>query len=135
MTGEIPTPEEIAARLGISMQKYWEQTSKNNIFGFISLDTVLEENGSIADERQVNAIETDNSPEKSLLDMELNENLLSKIASLRDREKQVLDMYYSRNMSMKDIAESLNVSEPRVSQIHSIAIKKLREKMQEYIEY
>lgn len=135
VTGEIPTPEEIADKLGISMQKYWEQTSKNNIFGFISLDTVLEETGSIAYEKKVNATETDNSPEKSLLEMELNEKLLSKISSLRDREKQVLDMYYSRNMSMKEIAMALEVSEPRVSQIHSTAIKKLREKMQEYIEY
>lgn len=132
-TGEIPTPEEIASRLGISMQKYWEQTSRNNIFGFISLDTVLEEGGSVGDERGLSIPDPDNSPEKSLLSMELNESLRANIALLRDREQEVLDLYYRQDLSMKEIAQRFGVSEPRVSQIHASAIRKLRDKMQEYV--
>ena len=43
-------------------------------------------------------------------------------------------MYYGNNLSMKEIAEILEVSEPRISQIHAAAIKKLRGKMQDYVE-
>lgn len=133
-TGEIPSHEEIAAILDISMQKYWELTSQNNIFGFLSLDLLVEEGGTIAESKQVNASEGGNTPEKSLLEMELNENLLKEISSLREREQSVLKMYYGENLSMKEIAEILEVSEPRISQIHSTAIKKLRGKMQGYVE-
>ena len=133
-TGEMPSHEEIAETLGISMQKYWEQTSQNNIFGFLSLDLIIEEGGSISDSKGVSNTENTNSPENSLLDMELSENLLNEIETLRDREKSVLQMYYGNNLSMKEIAEILEVSEPRISQIHAAAVKKLRGKMQDYVE-
>ena len=133
-TGEMPSHEEIAETLGISMQKYWEQTSQNNIFGFLSLDLIVEEGGSISDSKGVSNTENTNSPENSLLDMELSENLLNEIETLRDREQSVLQMYYGNNLSMKEIAEILEVSEPRISQIHAAAIKKLRGKMQDYVE-
>ena len=133
-TGEMPSHEEIAETLGISMQKYWEQTSQNNIFGFLSLDLIIEEGGSISDSKGVSNTENTNSPENSLLDMELSENLLSEIETLRDREQSVLQMYYGNNFSMKEIAEILEVSEPRISQIHAAAVKKLRGKMQDYVE-
>lgn len=133
-TGEMPTHEEIAEKLGLSMQKYWELTSKNNIFGFISLDTLTEEAGSISELKKVNSEGIENAPEKSLLKLELNKNLLFQVESLRDREQEVLSMYYKDSFSMREIAEHMGISEPRVSQIHSTAIKKLREKMREYVE-
>ncbi len=132
-TGEMPSHEEIAEALGISMQKYWEQTSQNNIFGFLSLDSLMEEGVSVADYKRGSLKEAENLPEKNLLNMELNENLAKEVGTLRDREKTVLELYYGSNLSMKDIAERLDVSEPRISQIHASAIKKLRNKMQEYI--
>ena len=133
-TGEVPSHEEIADILGISMQKYWEQTSQNNIYGFLSLDLIIEEGGSVAEAKTISNTGLDNSPESNLLDLELNENLIREISGLRDREKEVLQMYYGGNFSMKEIAEILGVSEPRVSQIHAAAIKKLRLKMQDYVE-
>lgn len=134
-TGKTPTADEVANFMGLSIQKYWEQTSKNNIFGFLSLDTIMEEAGEIADFKKVSSLEMDRSPESVLLDSELDENLKKSLSHLRDRERSVINMYYHENLSMKEIASILNVSEPRISQIHAAAIKKLRGSMKEYIQH
>ena len=134
-TGRMPTPDEVASFMGLSVQKYWEQTSKNNIFGFLSLDTIMEEAGEVADFKKVSSFEADGSPESILLENELDENLREGLKNLRDREKSVINLYYQENLSMKQIASILNVSEPRISQIHATALKKLRGSMQEYIQH
>ncbi|MDO4710771.1 MAG: FliA/WhiG family RNA polymerase sigma factor [Peptostreptococcaceae bacterium] len=134
-TGKTPTANEVADFMGMSVQKYWEQTSKNNIFGFLSLDTILEEAGEIADFKRVSSLESDRSPESTLLELEMDETLKKGLNDLRERERSVIDMYYHKNLSMKEIAAILNVSEPRISQIHAAAIKKLRGSMKEYMQH
>lgn len=62
----------------------------------------------------------------------LHELLEKGIDSLRDNEKLVLSLYYEKELTMKEIAQVLGVSAPRVSQIHSGAIQHLREIMQQY---
>jgi RNA polymerase sigma factor for flagellar operon FliA len=44
----------------------------------------------------------------------------------------VLSLYYEKNLPMKDIAQVMDISKPRVSQIHARAIQKLRLYMQSY---
>ena len=48
------------------------------------------------------------------------------IASLRENEQIVLSLYYERNLHLKEIAQVMELSEPRISQIHTRAIQKLR---------
>ena len=55
--------------------------------------------------------------------------LRDSIAGLRENEQVVLSLYYQKMLQMKEIAKVLGVSEPRVSQIHSNAIRKLRAAM------
>ncbi len=55
--------------------------------------------------------------------------LASAIQSVRDREQQVLRLYYFENLTLAQIGQILGVTESRVSQIHSGAVKKLREKL------
>ena len=52
---------------------------------------------------------------------------------LRESEQQVLSLYYEKELRMKEIAQILGVSGPRVSQIHSRAIQKLRTYMEQYL--
>ena len=59
--------------------------------------------------------------------------LRDSIAGLRENEQVVLSLYYQKMLQMKEIAKVLGVSEPRVSQIHSNAIRKLRAAMTAYI--
>jgi RNA polymerase sigma factor for flagellar operon FliA len=46
----------------------------------------------------------------------------------------VLSLYYEKNLNMKEIAQVMDVSKPRVSQIHTKAIQRLRDYMQRYME-
>ena len=76
----------------------------------------------------------ENPPEERYEEQELHETLKKGIASLREKERLVLSLYYEKDLSMKEIAQVLHVSAPRVSQIHSKAIGHLRLYMKQYME-
>ena len=56
------------------------------------------------------------------------------LASLREKEQLVLSLYYINELNMKEISVVMKVSEPRISQIHANAIRKLREYMKRFFE-
>ncbi len=66
-------------------------------------------------------------------DQELQQTLAQGISSLQQNEQIVLSLYYEKNLHMKEIAQVMGVSEPRISQIHSRAIQKLRDHMGAYM--
>ena len=72
-------------------------------------------------------------PETVLEERELQQTLAQGISSLQENEQIVLSLYYEKNLHMKEIAQVMGVSEPRISQIHSRAIGKLREHMGTYM--
>jgi RNA polymerase sigma factor for flagellar operon FliA len=47
-----------------------------------------------------------------------------------ERERRVLSLYYTQDLTMKEIGNQLGIDESRVSQIHSAALKRLRRKVQ-----
>jgi RNA polymerase sigma factor for flagellar operon FliA len=53
------------------------------------------------------------------------------LADLPEREKQVLVLYYYEELTMKEVGAVLGVGESRVSQIHSLAITRLRARLQQ----
>lgn len=50
----------------------------------------------------------------------------SHISILRERERQIVTLYYGRELAMKQIAEHMNVDESRISQLHSVALVRLK---------
>ena len=64
---------------------------------------------------------------------ETYEVLNKAVSDLRENEQLVLSLYYQKSLQMKEIAQVMGVSEPRVSQIHSNAIRKLRICMEKYL--
>ncbi len=133
--GRVPTDEEIANRYGISLEKYEEFVSKSTLFNVLSLDFVLEETYEKKKYLQVMDEEENNQPEEYYLDQELKEYLAQGIEQLREKEKMVISLYYLEELQMKEIAKVLEVSEPRVSQIHAKAISRLKEHMKKFVEY
>ena len=95
----------------------------------LSLDSVLEDR----DQGMDVADSGSDHPEDSLLRQELLEKLTDGIESLRENEQLVISLYYKKNLSMKEIAQVMEVSEPRISQIHSRAIQKLKLYMKQYM--
>jgi len=71
------------------------------------------------------AKEEDN-PFQQLLRTEMRDRLAGAIGSLSGKEQQVISLYYREELTMKEIADVLDIGESRVSQLHSAALKKLR---------
>ena len=63
----------------------------------------------------------------------MQQTLAAGIAELRQNEQIVLSLYYEKNLHLKEIAQVMELSEPRISQIHTRAIQKLRVYMEAYI--
>ena len=128
--GRYPSDEEIAARLGVSPDQYQADLADSSLCNVLSLDAVFE------DREQGGADVADSGaarPEDSLLRQELLDTLTDAIESLRENEQMVISLYYRKNLSMKEIAQVMEVSEPRISQIHSRAIQKLKLYMKKYL--
>ena len=70
------------------------------------------------------------SPEESLEDKEKLEILAEAIEKLKDKDKLILNLYYYEKLTLKEIGQILEVSESRVCQLHSRAIRNLRAVMQ-----
>jgi RNA polymerase sigma factor for flagellar operon FliA len=129
--GRYPSDSEIAARLGVSAGQYQEDLASTSLCNVLSLDSIFEDRDAggvdVADQEMAGR------PEDTLLRQELLDTLTDAIMSLRENEQLVISLYYKKNLSMKEIAQVMEVSEPRISQIHSRAIQKLKLYMKKYI--
>lgn len=131
--GHFPSDVEVAQRLGLTQTQYQEEQSKLALCNLISLESVLEarEQGrSVAP--LAGEEDTESQPERALEEQELHEVLAHGVSTLRKTEQTVLSLYYQRNLNMKEIAQVMGVSAPRISQIHSKAIQKLRLYLEKY---
>lgn len=130
--GRYPTDQEMADRLGVSQGQYQEDLASSSMCNVLSLDALFEDrelNGGaeLPDGSQ------DGRPEDAMLQQELLDTLTEAVASLRENEQTVISLYYHKNLSMKEIAQVMEVSEPRISQLHSRAIQKLKLYMNQYM--
>ncbi|ADL43193.1 RNA polymerase, sigma 28 subunit, FliA/WhiG subfamily [Caldicellulosiruptor obsidiansis OB47] len=129
--GRTPTDDEVAKRVGLSiseLQKLQEKISSGMI---VSLDSFLEQNY----ESKIGGLEDFVSqPEHFIENEELKEVLRQQIDNLLENERMVIVLYYYEELSIKEIAKILGVSESRVSQLHTRALLKLRSALQKYLE-
>ncbi len=129
--GRMPTDAEMASRLGVSVKKYQEDLSGMALSSVMSLEMVFEDR-----EPKVGAISglsDPELPEDNLLKGELFDTLVTSIEKLQENEQQILSLYYHKNLNMKDIAQVMGISTPRVSQLHGRAVQKLKVLMNGYM--
>ncbi|MDR3766846.1 MAG: FliA/WhiG family RNA polymerase sigma factor [Butyricicoccus sp.] len=131
--GRTPTDAEVAKHLGLTETRYQEEVAKTAFGNVISLDMLLDDRDSEMPTKKLPQSDEDMQPEEHMQKKEMFEVLKESIGGLRENEQLVLSLYYQKSLQMKEIAQVLGVSEPRVSQIHSNAIRKLRVSMQNYI--
>ena len=129
--GRYPTDAEMSDRLGISAEQYQRDLASAALRNLLSLESLFEEGER--DSPELAGDQGSDRPEESFLRQELMETLAQAIASLRENEQTVVSLYYQKNLSMKEIAQVMEVSEPRISQIHSRAIQRLRLYMGKYM--
>lgn len=131
--GRMPTDAEMAHILQMDPAKLQEIVGKSNLFSVLSLDMVLEETGEKHKSVQIPSGNQEEQPEEHYLGKEFKEILADGVRSLKENEQTVISLYYVEELSMKNIASVMQVSEPRISQIHANAIRKLRKYMEEII--
>lgn len=131
--GRFPTDQEVAAHLGVPTDKYQKEAARVALSNTLSLDALMDARDLDGYRFEVSSEDPAVQPEMVLEDQELQETLAQGIASLQKNEQLVLSLYYEQNLHMKEIAQVMEVSEPRISQIHSRAIQKLRDYMSVYL--
>ena len=127
-TGKFATDEEIAAELEISVEELNQWQSQTKAAGMVSLDEYLEqgnENGIVSGSESEDFAQ----PEKQMEQKTMKELLVQSLESLTEKEKKVVLLYYYEELTLKEISEVLEVSESRISQLHTKAIQKLRLKL------
>ena len=72
-------------------------------------------------------------PDAALLRDELQKNLTDQINLLEDKEKNVLSLHYYEGLKLKEIAFVMDLTPSRISQIHSNALSKLKNRLQNYV--
>ncbi len=126
LNGKVPTTVELAEYLGIDEDKLLKQMAECSCTITLSFEELLYEDN--IDEPSV-----DVPSDSSLLREELSRELASAVDDLREKERQVITLYYYKNMKYSDIAKALGVSESRVCQIHTKAVLLLKAKLEPYI--
>jgi len=130
-TGHAATDEEIAAQLGVSSDEYNSWQQQLNITNVVSLNEFVEAGGEPVTETEFNSHFI--QPEENITQEELKEKLQEALTLLTDRERSVILLYYYEDMSLKEISATLDVSESRVSQLHTKALTKMRKVMGDYM--
>lgn len=130
-TGREARDEEIAAKLGISEDEFLEWQSQMKVNNIVSLNEYVEQGSDIpSDKNTTGGFE---SPESVIEKSELKEVLADALELLTEKEKKVVLLYYYEELTLKEISRVLEVSESRISQLHTKALQKMKTKMGAYI--
>ena len=129
--GHVATDAEIAAKMNISEDEYYNWQSQMKVTGVISLNEFMEQGADIPED-SVQSYRFD-QPEEVVEREELKKMLAEALELLTDRERKVILLYYYEELTLKEIAGTLEVSESRVSQLHTRALQKMRTKMGDYM--
>ncbi len=128
-TGSAPTDERLAQEIGISVDELYQMFEKGRAQHFISLDGESDESPALGNVLVANYA---SSPEERIERQELISNLAKAIQQLPEKPRRVILLYYHQDLTMKQIAEVLEITESRVSQLHASALFNLSVKLRQY---
>ena len=123
--GRTPTVDELAKHLGIEKKRCQRIISMKNRRNIQSLDFLLE-NQNTSNGLQITNNDTQVQPEEACLWEEDMRVLAEGIAQLNEKEQKTLALHYMEGLKMEQVGRVIGVSQPRASQIHTIALRKLR---------
>ncbi len=131
--GHTATDEQVAAKMGISLDDLNKVLQEVNMSTMISLEDYLEQNYEIGFD--ISNDDEDRIPEKRIEVNEIKETLSESIDKLPEKERLVVTLYYFEELTLKEISAIMKVSESRISQLHTKAILRMRAKLerQKYI--
>jgi RNA polymerase sigma factor for flagellar operon FliA len=124
--GRFPTEDELSRELRMTIPELQKLLGEIDALGIHSFPSVVSDSGE-----ELVQSNSDRDPFNQCLRSETRELLVQAIAELPEKEREVVVMYYSQELTMKKIGAMLGVGESRVSQIHSVAIMRLRTRINE----
>lgn len=128
--GRAATDAEIAEGLGITDEEYTEWQSKMKITNVISLNEFLEQGSEVPNTAGSQHFIM---PEEAVEQEELKKMLAEALKLLTEKERRVIELYYYEDLTLKEISRVLEVTESRVSQLHTKALQKMKPKMGKYM--
>jgi RNA polymerase sigma factor FliA len=128
-TGAVPSDEEIAASMDLTVDKLYRLFEQARQQHFLSIHKLSDVGPSLADTLIDSSGE---EPGSGLERAELVEQLTEAIQALPQSQRHVIVLYYQREMTMKEIAAVLEVTESRVSQLHAGALVRLSERLRRW---
>jgi RNA polymerase sigma factor for flagellar operon FliA len=126
VNGRTPDDEELAAQAGMTPAKLYKTLEDARRQHFLSIHGLSDNEPSLDN---LLPADEDDSPEPQAERHELLERLTRAIQELPDRDRTLILLYYDRDLTMKEIAETLEVTESRVSQMHASALFRLSMKL------
>lgn len=121
--GRAPTQAELAEHLGDDLEAFQKKRGDAKRFETFSMEVVTDEVMGIADDRS-------RQPEAIVEHADFMRAVAESIAELPEREQLLMQLYYVEELNLKEIGETLGVTESRVSQLLSTIVKKLRVSLQ-----
>jgi RNA polymerase sigma factor for flagellar operon FliA len=129
--GREPEDYEVAQEMGIDIESYYKMASKAQGITLFSLDKIMPDGSTPKFAKQASNTP---SPFDELKIKEVKKIISEALVSLSKKEQLVISLYYYDELTLKEIAKILDLTESRISQIHSKAILRLRAKLRSYYE-
>ncbi len=130
-TGKNASDEAIAEKLGISQDEYLDWQTQLNVTNVVSLNEYIEQGSDVPNGK--NSSSHFSAPEDVYEVQELKEVLKDALNLLTEKERRVIELYYYEELTLKEISMVLEVSESRVSQLHTKALSRMKDKMGRYM--
>ncbi|MDR1411269.1 MAG: RNA polymerase sigma factor WhiG [Spirochaetaceae bacterium] len=129
--GRTATDQEIAGSLGMGEEEFAKTMMKISATSILSLNDVWfsgDDNDKVTIEASIESPSSLN-PDIIVEKEEIRRVIIGAINELPDKEKKILILYYYEDLTLKEIGQVLDVTESRVSQLHTKAILRLRGKL------
>jgi RNA polymerase sigma factor FliA len=133
--GRPPSSEEVANSLGIEMDEFEEMLDDVKGTSLVSLEELGQGPASEDKSSVLEALLTrqDQDPLEMLNLQDLKKALTLAIGELPEKERLVLSLYYFEELTMKEVGKVLNLTESRISQLHTQTVLRLRGKLKAYL--
>lgn len=126
-----PSDEALAERLGVPLEKMYRMFETARARHFLSLHGMNDEAPSLGS--MLSCPDT-SDPGEGLERAELLEALTKAVSGLDERQRRIIVLYYNKELTMKQVASILKVTESRVSQLHASALFRLSVKLKRWSE-
>lgn len=130
-TGKTPTDEMLAEELGVSGEELLSWQSQLKVTNVVSLNEFVESGNEPVMDAKGNFRFA--QPEEVIAETELKRMLKDAMQLLTEKEQKVILLYYYEDLTLKEISMVLEVSESRISQLHTKALQKMKKKMGPYM--